>query len=158
MDLPQVPIPHRTADQGAGRVARRTEVAVPEQNLQLKTLLREARRWVLWLEKRSNSRLPFFQINLRFWHFIVSGTNYNWSRSNVQQYQRRTIHRAYSTQSRPRQVRYGEYNGPLEPFRKGILIVKLSKTRFFAEKRQKLTYLCIVEGCREREHLNWAAP
>ena len=44
MDLPQVPIPHRTADQGTGRVARRTEVAVPEQNLQLKTLLREARR------------------------------------------------------------------------------------------------------------------
>ena len=62
MDLPQVPIPHRTADQGAGRVARRTEVAVPEQNLQLKTLLREARRLVYGLRVSSSSFLRTLRI------------------------------------------------------------------------------------------------
>ena len=47
MDLPQPTIPHRTADQSAGRVARRTEVAAPpsHHNHQLKTLLRQARRY-----------------------------------------------------------------------------------------------------------------
>ena len=43
MDLPQAQIPHRTTDNSAGRVARRTEVAVPDANQGIRTLLRSVR-------------------------------------------------------------------------------------------------------------------
>ena len=105
MDLPQPTIPHRTADHSAGRVARRTEVAAPpsHHNHQLKTLLRQARRY--FVDMLYNNKL-------------------NIKRSNVEQYTRQTVHRAYSTnQHRPRHVRYNEYNGE-SSFRKGNTKIK----------------------------------